>query len=67
LRAALARFAHIAPQARSRASMIEELLTSGRLEAGVVDGEKYLWPAAAARWRKMCNGSAGRWRGCKSL
>jgi uncharacterized protein len=45
LRAALARFAHIAPQARSRASMIEELLAAVRLEAGVVDGEKYLWPA----------------------
>ena len=45
LRAALARFAHISPQARSRAGMIDQLLTAGRLEAGVVDGEKYLWPA----------------------
>jgi uncharacterized protein len=45
LRAALARFAHVAPQARIRAGTIEELLTAGQLEAGVVDGEKYLWPA----------------------
>ena len=29
---------------RSRAGTIEELLTAGRLEAGVVDGVKYLWP-----------------------
>jgi hypothetical protein len=46
LRAALARFAYIAPHARSRAGTIEQLLTAGRLEAGVVDGVKYLWPAA---------------------
>jgi uncharacterized protein YcaQ len=45
LRAALARFAYIAPSAGSRAGTIEELLTEGRLEAGVVDGVKYLWPA----------------------
>jgi uncharacterized protein YcaQ len=45
LRAALARFAYIAPSAGSRAGTIEELLTEGRLEAGVVDGLKYLWPA----------------------
>jgi uncharacterized protein YcaQ len=45
LRAATVRFAHIAPHARSRAGAIEELLTAGRLEAGVVDGVKYLWPA----------------------
>jgi|ERR1051326_2532876 uncharacterized protein YcaQ len=45
LRAALARFAHVAPQARIRADAIDELLTAGRLEAGVVDGVKYLWPA----------------------
>ena len=45
LRAALARFAYIAPHARSRAGTIEELLTAGRLESGVVDGVKYLWPA----------------------
>jgi len=44
LRAVLARFA-LAPQARSRAGTIDELLTAGRLEAGVVDGVKYLWPA----------------------
>ena len=44
LRAVLARFAHIAPHARSRIGMIEELLAAGRLEAGVVDGVKYLWP-----------------------
>jgi uncharacterized protein YcaQ len=45
LRAALARFAYIAPHARSRAGTIEQLLTAGRLEAGVVNGVKYLWPA----------------------
>ena len=45
LRAALARYAHVAPQARIRASTIDGLLTAGRLEAGVVEGEKYLWPA----------------------
>jgi hypothetical protein len=45
LRAVLARFAYIAPQVRSRAATIEELLAAGRLEAGVVDGVKYLWPA----------------------
>jgi uncharacterized protein YcaQ len=45
LRAALTRFAYIAPQARTRAGTIEDLLTAGRLEAGVVDGVKYLWPA----------------------
>jgi uncharacterized protein YcaQ len=47
LRAVIARFAHIAPHARSRAGTIEELLAAGRLEAGVVDGLKYLWPAGA--------------------
>ena len=45
LRAVLARFAHVAPQARIRAGTIEELLAAGRLEAGVVDGVKYFWPA----------------------
>jgi uncharacterized protein len=45
LRAVLARFAHVAPQARSRTGAIEQLLTAGRLESGVVDGAKYLWPA----------------------
>jgi uncharacterized protein YcaQ len=45
LRSVVARFAHIAPLARSRIGAIEELLTAGRLEAGVVDGVKYLWPA----------------------
>ena len=45
LRAVLARFAHIAPLARSRIGTIEELLAAGRLEADVVDGVKYLWPA----------------------
>jgi uncharacterized protein YcaQ len=45
LRAVLARFAHVSPQARIRAGTIDELLTAGRLEAGVVDGMKYLWPA----------------------
>jgi uncharacterized protein YcaQ len=45
LRAVLARFSHIAPHARSRVGTIEELLAAGRLEAGVVDGVKYLWPA----------------------
>jgi len=45
LRAALARFAYIAPQARSRVGTIDELLTAGRLESGVVDDVKYLWPA----------------------
>src|SRR6202008_1411557 len=45
LRAFLARFAYIAPLARSRAGTIEELLTAGRLEAGVVDGVKYFCPA----------------------
>jgi uncharacterized protein YcaQ len=44
LRAATVRFAHIAPHARGRAGTIAELLTAGRLEAGVVDGVKYLWP-----------------------
>jgi len=44
LRAVLAR-RYIAPHGRSRAGTIEELLTAGRLEAGVVDGVKYLWPA----------------------
>ncbi len=33
------------PQARNRTGAIEQLLTAGRLEAGVVDGVKYLWPA----------------------
>ncbi len=45
LRAALTRFAYIAPQARTRAGTIDDLLTAGRLEAGVVDGVKYFWPA----------------------
>jgi uncharacterized protein len=45
LRAVLARFAHVAPQARIRAGTIDELLAAGRLEAGVVDGVRYLWPA----------------------
>jgi uncharacterized protein len=45
LRAVLARFSHIAPHARSRIGTIEKLLAAGRLEAGVVDGVKYLWPA----------------------
>ena len=45
LRAALARFAYIAPQVRSRTGTIDELFTAGRLEAGIVDGTKYLWPA----------------------
>ena len=45
LRAVLARFAHIAPQSRIRAGAIEELLAAGLLEAGVVDGMKYFWPA----------------------
>jgi uncharacterized protein YcaQ len=45
LRAVLARFAYIAPHAGSRTGTIEQLLTAGRLEAGVVDGLKYLWPA----------------------
>jgi uncharacterized protein YcaQ len=45
LRAVLARFADIAPHARSRVGTIEGLLTAGRLETGVVDGLKYLWPA----------------------
>jgi uncharacterized protein len=45
LRAVLARFSHIAPHARSRIGTIEKLLADGRLEAGVVDGVKYLWPA----------------------
>jgi uncharacterized protein len=49
LRAVLARFAHVAPQARIRAGTIDELLAAGRLEAGVVDGEKYLWPAGRLR------------------
>jgi uncharacterized protein len=44
LRAVLAR-RYIAPHARSRADTIEELVAAGRLEAGVVDGVKYLWPA----------------------
>jgi uncharacterized protein YcaQ len=45
LRAALARFAYIAPHARSRAGAIEGLLADGLLETGFVDGLKYLWPA----------------------
>jgi uncharacterized protein len=45
LRAVLSRFAHIAPQSRIRAGTIEQLLKAGRLEAGVVDEVKYLWPA----------------------
>ncbi|MBV8753874.1 MAG: YcaQ family DNA glycosylase [Hyphomicrobiales bacterium] len=45
LRAVFSRFAHIAPQSRSRIGAIEQLLTAGRLEAGVVDGVKYFWPA----------------------
>jgi uncharacterized protein YcaQ len=45
LRAVLARFAYIAPHARGRAGTVEELLAAGRLETGVVDGLKYLWPA----------------------
>jgi uncharacterized protein len=44
LRAALARFAYIAPHVR-RAGTIQALLTAGRLEAGVIDGVRYLWPA----------------------
>jgi uncharacterized protein YcaQ len=45
LRAALARFAYIAPHVRARAGTIQELLTAGRLETGLVDGVRYLWPA----------------------
>jgi uncharacterized protein YcaQ len=45
LRAVLARFAYIAPHARSRAGTIEGLLSDGRLETDVVDGLKYFWPA----------------------
>jgi uncharacterized protein YcaQ len=51
LRAAVARFAYIAPQARSRTGAIEELLAAGRLEAGVVDGMRYLWPAGRLDWQ----------------
>jgi len=47
LRAVLARFAHIVPQARTRTGTVEELLTAGRLESGVVDGLRYLWPAGS--------------------
>src|ERR1043166_2923187 len=46
LRAALARFAHVAPQARIRAGTIDELLTAGPLEAGGVHREKNHCPAA---------------------
>jgi uncharacterized protein YcaQ len=52
LRAVLARVAHIAPHARIRIGAIEELLAAGRLEAGVVDGVKYLWPADRLDWRQ---------------
>jgi uncharacterized protein len=45
LRAVLARFIYIVPDTRSRVGAVEELLKDGRLEAGVVDGLKYLWPA----------------------
>ena len=38
LRAALARFAYVAPHAQTRAGTIEDLLTAGRLEAGVERG-----------------------------
>ena len=52
LRAVLARVAHIAPHARIRIGAIEELLAAGWLEAGVVDGVKYLWPADRLDWRQ---------------
>jgi uncharacterized protein len=45
LRAVLARFIYIVPDTRSRIGTIEALLAEGRLEADVVDGVKYLWPA----------------------
>jgi uncharacterized protein len=52
LRAVLSRFAHVAPHARIRIGAIEQLLAAGRLEAGVIDGMRYLWPAGRLDWRR---------------